>query len=748
MDILIKKLKSKIPITSDDSFRLAKYVSLCFSQKKSDIVIEGRNIIILILDNWNNIPKESVGIWVELIESAGFYPYLNQLNLTINCLDNKIRRSYHQSNYIDGKILHSEQKQLSELILSGKNVIVSAPTSFGKSLLIEEIVAGCKYKNIVIIQPTLALLDETRNKLKKYESLYKIIVRTSQQFSLQKGNIFLLTAERVLEYQNMPPIDLLILDEFYKLSNRRHDNRSNILNNAFIKLTKNSKCQFYLLGPNIDGVSQGFTEKYNAIFYKTNYSMVLTESDDRYNCVKTRTGGKIINEDIFSVLDEMNDQTLIYCSSPSTARKLAFEYQDYLVSKNEDIKNSVPLIDWLDHNLSHSWSLTKCLAYGIGIHDGSMPKHITSSTINYFNSKKLKYLFCTNTIIEGVNTSAKNVIYYDNKIGGSRKIDFFDYANIRGRAGRLMEHYVGRIINLRKPPDKENIIVDLPFIEQNPIDKEVLINLQPSDIKDINDNRNVYNEFHSLDAELQDILKRNSVTIDGQLQILSQLQIDLNDKRNLIVWNTIDKNIYNRLTYIFGLCWDVLPDACERRYLGNQKWVINKIVSSCFKTSIGEIIDNDIQFGCAKLAENNEVEFISVNAIKLKYPKEVQNIIDKTIEKVFGLQKNWLQYRAPKWLNVVNSLQKYVCEKEGIIAGDYSYVAEMIENNFIEPTLRILLEYGLPLSAVEKIQEILCKEIKLSYLAEDDIFDIIKNQIGFYKSKLSEYEFEILDRIL
>ena len=59
--------------------------------------------------------------------------------------------------------------------------------------------------------------------------------------------------------------------------------------------------------------------------------------------------------------------------------------------------------------------------------------------------------------------------------------------------------------------DKENIIVDLPFIEQNPIDKEVLINLQPSDIKDINDNRNVYNEFHSLDAELQDILKRNSV---------------------------------------------------------------------------------------------------------------------------------------------------------------------------------------------------------------------------------------------
>jgi replicative superfamily II helicase len=40
----------------------------------------------------------------------------------------------------------------------------SAPTSFGKSLLIEEIVASKKYKNIIIIQPTLALLDETRKK--------------------------------------------------------------------------------------------------------------------------------------------------------------------------------------------------------------------------------------------------------------------------------------------------------------------------------------------------------------------------------------------------------------------------------------------------------------------------------------------------------------------------------------------------------------------------------------------------------
>ena len=77
----------------------------------------------------------------------------------------------------------------------------------------------------------------------------------------------------------MPEIELLILDEFYKLSNKRGDNRNNILNIAFVRLMKNPNCRFYMLGPNIDSVPFGFVEKYNAVFYKTDFSMVLTETN-------------------------------------------------------------------------------------------------------------------------------------------------------------------------------------------------------------------------------------------------------------------------------------------------------------------------------------------------------------------------------------------------------------------------------------------------------------------------------------
>ena len=92
-------------------------------------------------------------MWEDLIEAVGFYPYISKYKMHMSDLDARIRCEYHKSPYINGKLLHKDQKKLSNLIFSRKNVIVSAPTSFGKSLLIEEIIASNIYKNIVIIQP-------------------------------------------------------------------------------------------------------------------------------------------------------------------------------------------------------------------------------------------------------------------------------------------------------------------------------------------------------------------------------------------------------------------------------------------------------------------------------------------------------------------------------------------------------------------------------------------------------------------
>jgi len=748
MDLLLQKLQQHKKITNDECFDLATYITTLINATDELSKQNGRNVLILMLDNWHNISESYKGILIDIIEAAGFYPYLEKMQISLGDLDAEIRLAYHKSANVENRYFHSKQKEIADLIKKHVNVIVSAPTSFGKSLLIEEIVASHQYHDIVIIQPTLALLDETRRKLKKHCDFYKIIVKTTQAVSDIKGNIFLLTAERVLEYPNMPDIQLLVLDEFYKLSNQRGDNRSNILNTAFIRIMRNPYCRFYMLGPNIDSIPEGFTQEYNAVFYKTDFSMVLTEEDNRYDAVSVRRGNKVVEDDIFGVLDELKEQTLIYCSSPSTARKLAFGYCAHLTENGVVCIPDLPLVAWINDNLSYKWSLAKCLQYEIAVHDGAMPKHITSSTIHYFNENKIRYLFCTNTIIEGVNTSAKNVIYYDNKIG-KRKIDYFDYSNIRGRAGRLMEHFVGKIINLKKPPQAAITKVDFPFYEQNPVSSEVLVNLDENDVKNINDNLARYSAFKAQDPELQEILKRNGVSIEGQQQLLKILMADLAvpSKRRLIIWSGIDSSLYERLTYIFNLCWKNLSTEDERKSFGSQGWVVYKIVRSCHRTSIAQMIDNDIEYEAKKLAEEKGVAYTTVEAIFLAYPVEIQERVDTVIEKLFALQKNWLQYRAPKWINVVNSLQKYATFKLGLASGDYSYVAEMIENEFIQSGLRILLEYGVPRSAIQKIQVIMQTHgINISQISEDKAIEIINAHVDDFKEHLIDYEIDILNR--
>ena len=94
-------------------------------------------------------------------------------------------------------------------------------------------------------------------------------------------------------------------------------------------------------------------------------------------------------------------------------------------------------------------------------------------------------------------------------------------------------------------------------------------------------------------------------------------------------------------------------------------------------------------------------------------------------------------------------MQKYATQKLGLRSGDYSYVAEMIENEFVQSSLRILLEYGVPLSAVQKIQLILQMHgVNTNKITEDKAVEIISAHREDIRPYLSIYEMEILNRAI
>lgn len=730
---LLKIVDGNNNLSTQDSFNFAIKCSALLTGNDEHVSL-ARQIAIHILNNWAHIPVETYPIWTDIIESVGFYPYLekNSDTMKLQSLSDKVRQKTYLSDYLPSTYLHKEQKTLSRYLLSGKNVIASAPTSFGKSLLIEELVASNKYKNIVIIQPTLALLDETRLKLKKYFETYKIIVRTSQLPTDKKGNLFLLTAERVMEYESLPSIDLLVIDEFYKLSLKRIDERADTLNNAFLKIVSKFNSKFYLLGPNIDGVTPGFAEKYNAVFYKSDFSLVdcnvIDLSIQFDSSLKQRSLDKQKLTKLYPLLDELKDeQTLIYCSTPARARRFAKGYLQHLCEQGIEPSIQLPLIEWIDKNVDPNWSLSKELCHGIAIHDGSLQKHIGASIIKYFNDNLLNYIFCTSTIIEGVNTSAKNVVFFDAQKGGN-DIDFFDYSNIKERSGRLMEHYVGNIYNFAPVPQRKPITIDIPFYEQDKklLSDEILINIEKQDIQQQVADR--YNKLFEIEPNLIEIIKKNGTNIEGQMRIYHTLKIDINTSQyDNIAWSQMPN--WNKLLYILKLA---------------ENNIFN------FKTKHGVMSARQLAYYIDIYRRNKNImgvikDIYSNKISKIINPTQEQKYIhlDNSIEIGFHIYRHWFQFTVPKAFRVIDSLQRYVCTQNGKKSGSYSYFVQQLENDFIRANLSILIEYGIPSDTVRRIAPRIPDT-----LDEDNVVDFIKNNKKVVYSSLLQYEIDRLNQAL
>jgi hypothetical protein len=722
---VILQLKEDSIITLDKSFQFVKFTSSLLNSDIEAKQSEARTIIVHALDQWLKIPEQTHCMWLDLVESSGFYPYLakESSKLDFKSLAGEIRKGIHHSEHLHGKFFHEEQLKVLNIFNSGKNLIVSAPTSFGKSLLIEEIVARKEFKNILIIQPTLALLEETRKNLKKYKDHYKLIVKTSQQPSGDGNNIFLLTAERVTEYAQFPKIEVLIVDEFYKISNKRKDERADTLNVAFYRILKEHKPHFYLLGPNIDSVSPGFSEAYNVEFYKTDYSLVAADVinlKDKHSEILAKPLAhkaeieKLLFETLLALKDE---QTLIYCSSPERARMLSRKFLEYLKENNKlPPPQELPIIGWIKQHVHPKWSLCESLEFGVGVHDAALPRHVSSSIVHQFNKNRLSYIFCTSTIIEGVNTSAKNVVLFDKK-RGLTAIDFFDYSNIKGRAGRLMVHYVGRVFNFHTEPKAEKVDIDFPFFDQSSeTSREVLIQIDKVDIK--NKDSEIYKELAGLPEDQKALFKKNGVSVLGQKKALNRLMIDILTNPEMVVWSGYPS--YEQLNYAIELATETLKRPSESLGFSASKvtFLVNKYASS-----------RDIL-----LLVRDEFGFMSKNNTKNINTNE---LIDDAVRVIFQFQRHWLEYTLPKWFHVLNSLQMYAAEKLGVKAGNYSFYASGLENDFINPRLTFLVETGLPRSAVTKIEaNLLLREDQ----TEDEIVAFIRKNIDLFR--FTDYEKE------
>ena len=332
-----------------------------------------------------------------LIRTIGLFPYLPTTDLSPRDL---LAYEFHRPLNMEEEqlVFHRVQADVYRLLLDGRSVILSAPTSFGKSLIIDAIIATERFRNILIIVPTIALIDETRRRLSRFRHKYKIITHATQRPASK--NVYVLTQERAVELEEIDDVEFFVIDEFYKLQPDSDAERSLTLNHALYKFLKRG-VQFYMLGPNINGIPGGFSERFECTFIRTDYATVVSE-------VHQLGVRKDRDRQLVDLCRQLEEPTLIYCASPARANKVVrLLVESEVTSKQIDLEDAV---EWLGREYHEEWQLTQGLEVGIGLHHGRVPRSIAEFMVRAFNDGLLKFLICTSTLIEGVNTKAKNVV--------------------------------------------------------------------------------------------------------------------------------------------------------------------------------------------------------------------------------------------------------------------------------------------------------------------------------------------------
>ncbi len=675
----------------------------------NDLILEGkdnlaREELIKLLD-YHSANQISYSTLVNhFIRETGLFPYLRDENC-----DWEERYVYEVFKVNVGNpqpvTLHREQSFLLKKLLKGSSVAVSAPTSFGKSFVIDAFIKLRKPKNVVIIVPTIALTDETRRRLyKKFASEYKII--TTADVELADQNIFIFPQERALNYYNkIEEIDILIVDEFYKASNQFDKERSPSLVKAIIKLGQKAK-QKYFLAPNISSLEDNpFTRDME--FIRLDFSTVFLEKHELYKEINRDNQKK--TEKLLDILNAKETKTLVYAGTYSNIDSISnIILANFAETRNELLHH---FASWLAKNYDYNWNLTNLVKRGAGIHNGRLHRSLSQIQVKLFEEPGgISTIVSTSSIIEGVNTSAENVVIWMNKKGQSG-LDDFTYKNIIGRGGRMFRHFVGKIYILDKPPASEKTQLNIGFPE------EILGDLDQVQHEKVLSKEQVAKIIY-YQEEMSELLGRN---VFDRLKDEAAFQSSNSDLiKAIAVDMSRNPNNWNGLSYL---------NSANRDHWDKSLYTIINLQPGNWETKSSSFV------AFIKALRNNWFKTIPELLEELQ-PHDIG------INEFFQLERN-VSFKFASLLKDVNTLQKEILTEKNY---DISRFVAYVSHAFLPSVVFQLEEYGLPRIISKKLHH---ADVINFYNRELTLHDAIQQFLDIGMSKLvKEVELDDFDKYI
>ena len=588
--------------------------------------------------------------------------------------------------------LTKDQKFLFNSFQKFKRIVVSAPTSFGKSKIITEIINHNDYSNIAIILPTIALLTETFIRFRKDATISEKynLVNTLKQPLKEKNNLLIFTPEKIDLFMDENPdfkFDFFVMDEIYKIQD--DGDRSKVFTNSLYRLSK-TKADFYLIGPYIDKFSPKFLEKTNSKFIKFSAEIVQKDNIDltKYHAKEKLSIGNILikngtaDTNLKNIIKDTKEQTLVYVGD-----RRGVESKAKIIANNlEEMEDRNGLIDYLETTFARDWSLINCLKKGVAFHHAGIPKFIQIEIVDAFNNGEIKVIVCSPTLIEGVNTSAKQVIIFNNKKGIEQLTDF-DVKNINGRAGRFLQHFIGRSIALTPLPESQGEkVIEFSFYDKE-LENDELAQIDRDDLKQSNlQKRN----------ELEVYLRNQNVPI------------------SLIKMNKFIP-VENQINFINHFRQGLFPfDEFQFQNLPSKEQ-FESIIKLIYEFLFVEKYKEDKSFPLHDLIYNAKAYVYLDLSLKQLIEQQKRKSVDAKIRAALTLITNYFEFALPKYLAVFQNLFNFVCEEKN--QGTKKITLELLiiklEYGVTSPHEIALKEAGIPIIVIKNISDVFngCNDI-------------------------------------
>ena len=389
---------------------------------------------------------------------------------------------YFRSNSYRGKeIPFYNRGQLSFLIelAQYQKVFFSAPTSFGKTSIVNEYILNNpdKLNNILFVVPTNSLLEELFEKFTLYSDKLKLnyTVTTQPQTSFQGRNIQLLTPERfmlIAEREILNHFDLIVMDETYKIVDSNNEAISDFVNHRSLRFRKaadiiaKADASVVFLSPFTYSLTTSMNEfliRHNIkkidrkIEYVKREIIKLENSSDAMNYFGVRLthyqkASPLPQKTKLILSKLLPSSTIVYVPNYSKAYEIASSI-DFDCIINRDNARYLAFLNHIKENFlveeKGSWSVYDALKKGIGIYIAPLPRYVKKEIIKLYEAKVLSTLIVTTAFTEGVNTCASNLVFTSLVNGpNTNKLSDIDVLNVSGRAGRFAKNTIGKVFCL------------------------------------------------------------------------------------------------------------------------------------------------------------------------------------------------------------------------------------------------------------------------------------------------------------